>query len=159
MIAVNGEPVDLAPQPGTYLELKRVWQTGDTIRLHLPMAVRRITCHLAVEQNLGRVALMRGPLLYCLEGIDNPNIDLRGVELTAGTPIEATFRPDLLGGVMALTTRVERQAAEAAWNGQLYRSATSRPATNGTVALTAVPYHLWANREPGAMQVWLRARQ
>ncbi|HEX6710399.1 MAG TPA: glycoside hydrolase family 127 protein, partial [Rubrobacter sp.] len=74
-VNVNGEPVGRAICPCSYLEIRRAWRPGDTVSLHLPMPVRRVECHPYVAENNGRVALMRGPILYCVEQADNPNVD------------------------------------------------------------------------------------
>jgi DUF1680 family protein len=160
---VNDQEVTPGPQPGRYLELRRVWRAGDIVRLSLPMAVRRIESHPYLANNHGRVALMRGPLVYCVEGVDHPGIDLRDLALPAAA-LEARFEPGLLGGVVTLSGQGVTDPPDG-WESRLYREAGSgaeqhvAPETGGApAALRAVPYYAWANREPGAMQVWLRSR-
>ena len=97
-IEVNGESVDAELSPGSYANLRRTWRPGDTINMDLPMPVRRIECHPYVTENSGRVALMRGPLLYCAEQTDNPGVDLRDLLLESKEPT-VRFESDLLGGV------------------------------------------------------------
>ena len=125
------------------------------------MPVRRVECHPYVAENAGRIALMRGHILYCDEQVDNPGVDLRDIVLPAGSDIFPEHRPDLLGGVTILRTRAEVIPPQVGWRDRLYR--TERPRTDGprgtdATRITAVPYYAWANREPGAMQVWLRSR-
>ena len=104
-----------------------------------------------------RVALMRGPLLYCLEAVDHPGIDLRDVVLPQDARVEASFRPDLLHGVVALSMEGQLVPPDAGWKGRLYRTAAPHPARESQpVDLLAVPYYAWANREAGRMQVWVR---
>jgi DUF1680 family protein len=123
------------------------------------MPVRRVEAHPYAAEQQGRVALMRGPLLYCMEQADNPGLDPREVILPPDAPIDAEFRPDLLGGTTVLKGRGRVVAPDAAWDDRLYRTAgTASAAAPRDVALTFIPYHLWANREPGRMQVWLRTR-
>jgi DUF1680 family protein len=152
---VTGPLQSLAP--GTYVELHRVWQPGDLVQLRLPMAVRRIESHPYVMENRGRVALMRGPLLYCVEQADNPGIDPRDIVLVEGEPA-VVYRPELLGGVVALELAVE-VVPPAGWEDRLYRPAgdkeTGRQADRERVTITAIPYYAWANREAGRMELFL----
>jgi DUF1680 family protein len=157
-LTVNGSPVPDALVPGSYATVRRLWRPGDTVCLELPMLVRRVESHPYVVENAGRVALMRGPLLYCVEQVDNPAMALDDIEL----PDEASFgtdvRPDLLGGVVALTADARVSAPADSWSTTLYRTAESavKAVRHERVSLTAIPYHAWANREPGPMRVWLR---
>jgi DUF1680 family protein len=156
---VNGEPVGASLQPGTYAEIRRVWRPGDVLRLSLPMPVRRLTSHPRVVENVGRVALTRGPLLYCLEQVDNPGIEVRDVVLPDGTDIEASTRSDLLGGVVALTADALTAPPPPAWSDALYRAPDEGSADGSERRLAricAIPYYAWANREAGPMRVWLR---
>jgi uncharacterized protein len=159
-IEVNGEPLDEPASPGTYAEVRREWRAGETVRLRLPMPARLVECHPYVDENSGQVAIMRGPLLYCVEGVDNPGFDPRDVVLPADADLSVQFRPDLLGGVAVLSVRAEAAAPDESWEGRLYRTRRDRGEGRraDAVELTAVPYYGWANREPGAMRVWLRSR-
>lgn len=158
-LEINGEPFAGALTPGSYAEIRRAWQPGDIVRLHLPMPVRRVASHPHVAENAGRVALMRGPILYCVEGADNPGLDPRDLVLPAGGDFTAELRPDLLGGVVALRSRAEVVPPDEGWSGRLYRTAVVPVETPGRpIEVTAIPYHVWANREPGPMRVWLRTR-
>ena len=125
------------------------------------MPVRRVECHPYVAENTGRIALMRGPVLYCVEQVDNPGVELRDIVLPVESDFSPEHRPDLLGGVTILRTQAEVIPPEDGWQDRLYR--TARPRADGrrgtdATRITAVPYYTWANREPGAMQVWLRSR-
>jgi hypothetical protein len=121
------------------------------------MPVRQVVAHPYVAENAGRVALLRGPLLYCVEGVDHPGVDLRDLALVAGAEYAAEFDPELLGGVTVLRGPARALPPGAGWAGQLYRPAGVEASPVQDTALTAVPYYAWANRAPGAMQVWLRA--
>jgi DUF1680 family protein len=102
----------------------------------------------------------RGPLLYCIEGADNPGFDPRDVVLPTDTDFSVEFRPDLLGGVAVLSARVEALTPGESWEDRLYRTRRDRGESRraDVVELKAVPYYAWANREPGAMRVWLQSR-
>ncbi len=159
---VNGEPAGVEGQPGRYLELRREWRAGDRVQLSLPMPARRVECHPHVASNAGRAALARGPLIYCLEGVDHPGRDLRDLVLPADASLQARFEPELLGGVTVLAGEA-RWGPPVGWESRLYRPAPSGSgdltAPSGEpVAIRAVPYYAWANREPGPMQVWIRSR-
>ncbi|MBW3633666.1 MAG: glycoside hydrolase family 127 protein [Chloroflexi bacterium] len=156
-LTVNDEPLPESLVPGRYAEVRREWRPGDTVRLSLPMPVRRVESHPYVEENTGRVALMRGPLLYCLEQIDNPAVAIRDIAVPDDVSFQADWRHDLLGGVVALIADARLAPPDDSWSDALYRAARSTPQAAGErVAITAIPYHAWANREPGAMRVWLR---
>lgn len=155
-LMVNGTPVTTPLTPGAYAEVRRDWAAGDTVTLSLPMPVRYVQSHPYVTENSGQVAVLRGPLLYCLEHADNPGIDPRDVLLptNAGslTPVPASDLP----GVMALIGEASVQALPDTWTGSLYRTLGSTAESQiVTRSITLVPYYAWANRAPGRMQVWL----
>lgn len=135
-LAVNGETVAATPGTDGYVQLKRTWKSGDIIELNLPMEPRRVLSHENVLANKGKVALMRGPVVYCLEGTDHPGTDLSKLTLPRDSELKAEHRPDLLGGITVLTGKA--------------LDADGQP-----VNLTAIPYHAWANREKGPMTVWI----
>jgi len=160
--SVNGESVGAAVRPGRYLELRREWRAGDVVQLHLPMEARRIECHPFVPNNEGRVALARGPLVYCLEGVDHPLVDLRSVWLPDDSELHSTFDAGFLGGLVGLSAQAQGVRLEE-WNGRLYRTrrregtdAAPKLGLGSAVTLRALPYYAWANREAGSMQVWIR---
>jgi len=135
-LKVNGQAADPSPQDDGYVHLQRRWQAGDAVELELPMPVRRVYAHEKVQDDQGKVALMRGPIVYCLEAVDQPGVDLFRLVLPRETDLRAEHRAGLLGGVTVLQGNALADAA--------------RP-----VVLTAVPYYAWANREKGAMTVWV----
>jgi uncharacterized protein len=156
-VEVNGEPVDVEISPGSYMEIRRAWSSDDTVNLGFPMPVRRVECHPYVIENTNHIALMRGPLLYCAEQVDNPGVELRDLVLDGKEPA-IRLEPDLLGGVTVLQAEARLAAPDNGWEDRLYRTVHPRQGETQTHATrrTAVPYYAWANREPGAMRVWLR---
>lgn len=148
VVAVNGEAVN-APAAGGYATISRVWRAGDAVHLDLPMPIERVTARAAVSDDAGRVALQRGPLVYCLEEVDN-GADLEALSLPWNAELTAAYRPDLLGGV----TVIEGQADRLRDRPELYAFG---PVENDRVPFVAVPYALWGNRGVGEMIVWLRA--
>jgi DUF1680 family protein len=136
-IRINGQASRADAQADGYMHITRSWQAGDTVELNLPMTVRRVLAHEKVEANHGKVALMRGPIVYCLEAVDHPDVDVLTMSLPPRASLKATHRTDLLRGV----TVIEGEALKA----------------DGSAAkLTAVPYYAWTNREKGAMTVWIK---
>jgi hypothetical protein len=151
----NGEPTGVAIEPGSYARLEMVWEKGDEVRLDLPMPVERILSSPLVLENADRLALKRGPIVYCLEQVDNPDADVWGMAISTREPIEATYRPDVLNGVVTL--RGVAHAADAEFDGKLYRPISETPSKKRRMKFTAIPYYAWANREPGPMIVWARS--
>jgi len=156
-LEINGTPYPTQLTPGSYVAIWRTWHKGDTVQLSLPMPVRRVQAHPYALENNGRVALMRGPLVYCVEGADNLGLDLRDLVLPSNAEINTSFLSDLLGGVVTLSFDGQLASPDAEWTGRLYRTAhpTLAPMTNH-IRVTAIPYYAWANRQPGPTQVWLR---
>jgi hypothetical protein len=157
-LSVNGEPVAGALRPGFYVELRRSWGRGDRVRLSLPMRVRFLEAHPHVPEDAGRVAVTRGPILYCAEAADHPGVDLRDLEVDPARPPETTWEPDLAGGVVVLRGVAAVHAVDEAWRDRLYLPAGTTPGRDEgrAVEFTAVPYMAWGNGTPGAMRVWLR---
>jgi hypothetical protein len=151
-IKINGETVAVSPalQKG-YAKLQRLWQGGDVVELDLPMQVERVQAHPNVRANCGRVALQRGPLVYCLEESDNGK-NLNDLALPREENLAVRFEKNLLGGVAVITGTGKRRAFDG-WEGALYRAEDS---TQEYIAFKAVPYFAWDNRAPGEMLVWLR---
>jgi DUF1680 family protein len=148
--ALNGEPTTLAIERG-YATIHRTWSKGDVVTLALPMPPERLYAHPSVRMDVGRVALRRGPLIYCVEEADNPGQAVQTLELPRAAPIETKWREDLFDGAMTLAAPAKRLVPADA-GGALY--STTPPGTNDDT-LTAIPYYLWANRQPGSMQVWI----
>jgi len=132
-LAVNGESMALDLVKG-YAFIHRTWKKGDVIKLDLPMPVRRVQSHPDVAANTGKVALERGPLVYCVEGIDHEGkaLDLIWPE---DNEVFVEFDPDLLDGLVVIKGKAFR-------NGK-------------TKEITAIPYYAWSHRGVGEMTVWL----
>jgi hypothetical protein len=140
-VKINGEPVDLILQKG-YVLINRTWQAGDAVEVSLPMPVRRVVANAKVEADIGRIAVERGPLVYCAEAADNDG-RVSNFILPDGAVLTAETRPDLLNGVVV----VKGEAA-----------ALSEKAGKAVVekkAITLIPYYAWANRGRGEMEVWV----
>lgn len=149
-VAVNGEAVNLGNAERGYLTIQRTWQRGDQIALTLPMPPQRLYAHPGVIMNAGRVALKRGPLVYCVEEVDNPGGRVQRLRLPRAAELRAERRSDLFDGAVTLSANAI-SIDESNWS-NLYR--TEPPAQREGV-LTAIPYYLWANRGQGSMLVWV----
>ncbi len=147
---INGRPIAARPEKG-YLRIKRKWLRGETVVLDLPMPVERVYANPKVKADVGRVALMRGPLVYCLEQADNPG-GVRGLVVPQDAAVAATVEPDVLGGVTVIKGMALSPGAPAEAQGE----ALYQPGAPGRmIEFTAVPYYAWANRAPGEMSVWM----
>ena len=148
--AVNDEPTALTATNG-YATIHRVWRKGDAVTLDLKMQAERLYAHPNVRMDVGRAALRRGPLIYCVEEADNPGGLVQTLSLPRSAPLDAAWRADLFGGAMILKASAKRLVpGEQA--GALY---STEPPSAHDASLVALPYHLWANRTPGSMQVWV----
>jgi DUF1680 family protein len=132
-IAVNGEKQSPALDKG-YAVLSHKWQTGDQIELNLDMPVEVVAADPKVKEDVGKRVVQRGPLVYSVEAIDNPN-DFEALKLGTDTKFSTAFDKNLLGGVMVIKASSENQD------------------------LTFIPYYSWDNREAGEMKVWLDYKQ
>lgn len=155
-LTVNGVPANPSDSflRDGYVHLARAWQSGDRVQLELPMDIRLVRAHPQVRANAGKVALVRGPLVYALEGIDHEGGPLAALVLDKSIPLAARFDPELLGGAVVIEGGALREQ-EDGWEDVLY-SAASKSAV--PVPLRAIPYYLWGNRGEGEMTVWFRER-
>ncbi len=140
-LKLNSEPVEFKVEKG-YALVSRTWKAGDFVELSLPMPVRRVAANEAVEEDRGRVAVERGPLVYCAEGPDNGG-RVSNLVLADGTVLTTEARPDLLNGVVVIKGEAEALSEKA---GKVISEKKS---------VTLIPYYAWANRGKGEMTVWL----
>jgi DUF1680 family protein len=136
-LTINGEKTNATPGDDGYVHLQRTWKAGDVVELSLPMPIRRVYANEKIEADRGKVTLMRGPLVYCVEAADQPDVNLTNLVLPRGAEMTATHRTDLLGGVTTLE-------GEALADGK------------NSIKMTAIPYYAWQNRKKGAMTVWIQ---
>ncbi len=137
-VSVNGQA--LYPENRDYITVTRSWKQGDEVVLDLPMEVRRIVANDNAEDLRGRVALERGPIVFCLEGNDQKDSTVFNKYILNSAAITSHFDRDLLGGVVVL----EGQAKELRRDGEV-----------ADVAFRAIPYSTWNNRGSQQMEVWV----
>lgn len=153
-LRVNGAPLTPDIQDG-YALLRRCWAPGDTLTLSFAMPVTLMEANPRVREDAGKLAVMRGPMVYCLEEADNgPELHL--LRLRRDAAFTEAYRPDLLGGIVTLLVQGERLSAVDSDEGALYRPAGEERYEKTT--LTFIPYFAWANRAPGEMRVWVHQR-
>jgi uncharacterized protein len=142
-LKVNGKSEPVKLNKG-YVALNRSWKAGDVIELNLPMPVRRVVANKNVQADVGRVALQRGPIVFCAEWPDNPGVKIRNLLLPDDQPLTAQFEPMLLNGVETITGQAFSVTKDA--DDRLLKKEQ---------AFKAIPYFAWANRGKGEMEVWL----
>ena len=155
-VTVNGKGVS-GVVPGKYLPIQRRWSAGDVVQLKLNLVPQVIEANPRVADDSGRVAVQRGPLIYCLEEIDQPGgLSLNDVAINTQRPASEAFQPefrgDLLGGMVVLHHHgavYERGSAERVLYSRYVKDSRTKE-----VPLTFIPYYAWANRQATFMQVW-----
>jgi DUF1680 family protein len=141
-ISVNGANVNVAPDRRGYVTIERTWQQGDVVRIEFPVEVRRMVADTRVPENRGRMAVERGPIVYCAEWPDCEAAHVLDLRIEPDAPLRPVTDPAFYGGVTVIDT--------------MARSLTN-PATSPS-RVRLIPYHLWANRGTGEMTVWLPTR-
>lgn len=142
-ISLNGKPVEYRLEKG-YAVIDRDWKNGDQVEMNLPMEVKRVTSRPELKQDEDRVALQRGPLVYCVEGADN-NKQAWNLILPDKATFTTSFQKDLLGGIE--TIQFQSPTIQVSDDGQTVSTEVK--------TITAIPYYAWCNRGQNQMQVWL----
>lgn len=156
-VKVNGVPVK-GSQPGEYLAIRRRWSANDTIEMNFDMTTQLLQANPAVSDDRDRVAFQRGPIVFCMEHLDQAGheheMSLAGYTAKLDGSTTANFDPTILDGVMVLShpgSIVESQGDK----GLYYSAEVSRKAREVPATLKLIPYYAWANRNPASMQVWI----
>lgn len=144
ILAVNGETIQATLQQG-YARVRRLWTKGDTVTLELPLPTRRVVTDERVLANVGRVAVQRGPIVFCAEGLDQPDPRVTVLLLPDQAELRAEFHADLLSGVVTVASQAHVVA----------RSPQGTPTLRPATALRLIPYYAAAHRDPTPMSVWL----
>ena len=139
-VLINGEPVTIPVVKG-YAEIRRTWNTGDKITLLLPMPVRLVRANPAVKADVGKVAIQRGPIIYCAEAADHQTSVLTQL-IDSSTTFTGSYQPNLLSGIYPLTSLTSLSSLNLLND------------LNDLNPLNLIPYSTWANRTPGEMAVW-----
>ena len=140
-ISVNGKKVRTRLYDG-YATIYRRWKAGDVVEVDLPMDVRRVKANELAEDDRGKLAIERGPIMFCLEGKDQPDSLVFNKFIPDGTPMKVSYDADLLNGVVVLTGTAKE---------------VEKDGTVKDVAFKAIPYSTWNNRGADQMAVWIPA--
>jgi uncharacterized protein len=157
-VAVNGKPVGDA-KPGHYLPIDRKWGTGDTVSLNFPMRAEIIASNPRVTEDTGRVAVQRGPVVYCMEQLDQPvGAALSDLSLALDEKLNKEFESEYQAGLLDGVTVLRHDGAAyevSSAQEPLYAAASVNVRKTRPTNLTLIPYYVWANRQATAMQVWI----
>ncbi len=143
-LSLNGETIEAEFENG-YAEIERKWKKGDRIGIDLPMPVRRVVADERIKEDAGKMAVQRGPVIYCAEWPDNNTGNILNLVINKESPLTTEFVPSLLEGAQVIKTK----------------GIQTRKTMDGTIEklseepVTLIPYALWNNRGPGQMMVWL----
>lgn len=151
-ITINGKAVTTRLSAGTYAELNRTWAAGDKVAINFPMPVKLMEANPLVEENRNQVAVKRGPIVYCIESVDNQTAKLNNIALSAKINLKPSLVKINNSDMMAL----EGDASllnEGNWTNQLYREVSAK--TPQTTPIRLIPYYAWANRGHSEMEVWI----
>jgi DUF1680 family protein len=157
VVEVNGTEVG-GVKRGEYFAIRRFWSANDKIVLNLDMSTRLLKANPAVNEDRGRVAFQRGPIVFCMEHLDQSGSEhamtLAGYTVELNATTTTRFNAELLEGVMVLSHpgAVSRSAAD---KGLYYSATETEKPEEKAVTLKLIPYYAWANRGPAAMQVWI----
>jgi DUF1680 family protein len=160
-VMVNGVPIHGAKR-GEYLAIKRLWKANDTINLSFDMTPRILKANVSVDEDRGRVAFQRGPIVFCMEHLDQPDhtpeLSLANYVVNLKGSTTAKYDPELLDGVMVLNhpAMINKPIKE---TGLYYSASDAEKMETKPTTLRLIPYYAWANREPAAMQVWIPYNQ
>lgn len=132
-IKINGDAVERFEVENGYIKLNKKWNKGDEIELNMLMPIELVKSNEKVQQNIGKVAIQRGPIIYCIEEADNKKID--DIKITDKMKFNSVYKKELLNGCIQII-------------GQ-----------NGLERVIAIPYYAWDNREPGKMKVWITEKE
>lgn len=141
---LNGAALPAPTVEKGYARFSRKWKAGDTVSVEFPMPIRLVRSHELVGENRGRLAIERGPIVYCLEAVDNGG-HIRNIWLPADAELATEHHPELLGGV----TVIRGNAFALRWQG------ASGSVISSPIEFRAIPYYAWDHREAGEMAVWI----
>ncbi|KPK81721.1 MAG: six-hairpin glycosidase [Bacteroides sp. SM23_62_1] len=145
VLRVNGEEQTTKLIKAGYLLLNRKWKTGDEVELILPMPVRKIIANEKVEEDRGKIAIQRGPLVYCAEWPDTDDGHVLDLVIDNESQLESHFNPELLNGVMIITGSASKAM----------KTPEGKVVLQEPGELVMIPYYAWANRGAGEMVVWM----
>jgi hypothetical protein len=144
IISVNGKSLQYPVEKG-YAVINRTWKKGDKVAIDLPMQAQHIFANSSVKADAGRFAIQYGPVVYCLEGVDNKDSVVQNIVVDTAAPMQVTYAANLLNGINVITTNGEATK----------RQLNTDELLTTKQIVTAIPYYAWDNRGPGEMEVWI----
>lgn len=150
-LRINGESAPIQRENG-YAVIERSWAAGDAVELRLPMTPTLMEAHPRVEADRWQVAIQRGPVVYCLEELDQP-MPLTHLAIRRDHPLNSVWEPEFLNGIVAIEGTSELLESDEAWGNALYRPLRER----ALKPFRAIPYYAWDHRRPCPMRVWMPA--
>jgi len=136
-IKVNGKNAKYQIEKG-YVTIQKLWKKGDKVEYILPMEVKKVTANAQLKEDAGKIAIQRGPMMFCAEAVDN-TAKISAIKVPENTQFKYTFNPNLLNGVAELSGNAVKTAADG---------------NNVIVPFKLIPYYAWANRSKGEMSIW-----
>ena len=155
-LAVNGAEADGLNRAGLRAFCRENGQMATQVELTLAMPVERVMPHPSIRQTAGQIALQRGPLVYCLEEVDNGS-RLANVCIPANAALGAAFDSELLGGASVISAARRFALSRRKKATALYRHHSQTGYNETAFTFKAIPYYMWANRDLGEMRVWIRS--
>lgn len=143
-LKVNGKPIEIICEKG-YTHISRTWKDGDIIELDIPMTIRRILAHEKVKEDNGKVAFERGPIVYCVEWVDNKAKYLQNLFIDDDIELVSEYREDMLNGIVIITGTAH----------YLKHAEDRKEIIKNKQIFFAIPYYAWAHRGKGEMIVWM----
>jgi len=135
-IKINDELIEFHIKNG-FVRIQRTWKDNDTIELSIPMPIRRVLSNPKVKENIDKVAIERGPIVYCIESIDNEVKSIFNIKLNDNTLLEEKLHSDLLNGIVIITGSIHNN-------------------DKNLEKIHLIPYYAWANRGKSQMTVWIQ---
>jgi uncharacterized protein len=154
-VELNGERHDPGAVHG-WLQIRREWRQRDELVLEVPLRPRFTHADPRVDADRGLVAVERGPLVYCVESVDQPGQRLDDIVIDPGSQPVIGDPVPALGSITPLRLAAERRRHQSTSWWPYSSDGSSLESPTGRITVTAIPYYAWGNREPGAMRVWLR---
>ncbi len=151
-IKVNGEIPEYSTCNG-YAYITRTWSKSDIIEIHFEMEIHEIRANPYIKHNIGKVAIQKGPFVYCLEEVDNGK-NLHLITLPKDAEYKYEFDSEMLDGVGKIKVHGKRMIINSNWKNKLYKRNTEVSVYENS-NLTFIPYYSWANRSAGEMRVWI----
>jgi len=143
-LKVNGKPIEIIFEKG-YTHISRTWKDGDIIELDFPMTIRRVSAHEKVKEDNGKVAFERGPIVYCVEWVDNKAKYLRNLFIDDDLELASEYREDMLNGIVIITGTAH----------YLKHTKDRKEIIKDKQNFLSIPYYAWAHRGKGEMIVWM----